>query len=276
MSLIIKLAKTEDDLKKSFSVRYKVFVEEFGYMPEEEFPDKLEKDIYDSLPTTAHFAAIENNKGLAAARMIGPNKKMITDKNKMIFGLPMEYLFDFSDYKKHNIAPCEISRSSVIKSERSSRAMLDIWKIGVKYAKMNNIPMVCTCAGTETDSSEDAKIIYVLLKLKKCLHPDIVTKPWDEPETDFKSRFPLYDQKIRKEILEENKLTAHNLGDFESRGAKLPASLEYFTRLGGKATGPPALFHKFRMFTIPMVFDINNLNEPFKTFFERENPSIKL
>jgi len=275
MNLIAKVAVSKHDLDITYHIRYKVFIEELKFMPASHFPDKKEKDAYDDLDTTIHFLVVHGNTGLATARLIGPNKKNISSK-KSIFGLPMEDIYDLSSYKSKKIIPYEISRSSVIKNERSSRAILDIWRICVQYGQMNNISMLCTCAGTETDCYEDAKIIYILLKHKNYLHPEIVTKPFHEICPDFTPRYRLYPQKIKNRILKKDRVDPDEIKEYEKKGLQLPSSLKYFIRLGGKATGPPTLFPKFRMFTIPMVFDIDNLNEPFQTFFKRNNCFVQV
>ncbi len=276
MDLIIKITENDDEKRKCFNVRNKVFVKELGFIEKENCSDSEETDIYDTLPTTTHFIAINNNKGVGAARLIGPDEKMVSGKKKNIFGLPIEELFDLSEYKKHNITPYEISRSSVIRHKRASRIILDIWKISILYGKMKKITTFCSCAGTETDCLEDSKVIYTLLKLKNCFHPDIHTEPSTGSITNSMPRHRLYDKKIVEEILEKDTLNKKSMESYELKGIKLPPTLNYFIKIGAKFTGPPVIFTKFIMYTIPMILDINNTNEPFKTFFERESEHIKL
>lgn len=45
----LELASTPEQLERVFHIRYRVYCEEFGYEPAESFPDKLEKDEFDSL-----------------------------------------------------------------------------------------------------------------------------------------------------------------------------------------------------------------------------------
>ncbi len=265
MGLIIRVARTEEEIKQCLQVRNMVFVKELGFI------DGEEKDSFDLLPTTTHFLALHNKKGVGTARLIGPNRRMAEKKKTMIFGLPIEDYFDLSEYKKKKITPYEISRSSVIKSERTSRVILDIWKISIMYGKQNSITTFCSCAGTETDSLQDAAIIYRLLRLKNYFHPSIRTRPLEVPVVNPVPRFQIYDKKIKEEVLEKMALK-----DFEEMEINLPPTLDYFTRIGAKFTGPPVFFSIFKMYTIPMILDINNTNEPFRTFFTRESPYIQL
>ncbi|HMB00103.1 MAG TPA: GNAT family N-acyltransferase [Spirochaetota bacterium] len=278
MGLKLKVAKNKADKDQTFAVRYKVFIEELGFDSEKKFTEKKEHDLYDTLPGTVSLLALKNGKGIAAARLIKPNPQMKNSNN--IFGLPIENLYDLSAYKKQNIAPCEISRSATLKNNRSSRIMMDIWKISYQYSLQNNIKVYCSCTGTETDSGESARLIFELIKLKGYLHPDIYTKPLKtRPAADNKkqkNRYPLYNKYIIKKIKNAGGLNQGNLEYFQELGLDLPATLKYFIRIGGKFTGPPVLYPQFSMFTLPWVLVLEDINEPFKTFFSRKADYIEL
>lgn len=276
MGFVVQVARKPKERDKSYQVRYQVFIRELGFMPEKDFPDEREKDPYDELASTIHFLALLDGAGVGTARLIGPNKKMTGSGGLRTFGLPMEELFDLSSYREQKIVPHEISRSSVLSEARCSRIIMDIWRISIQYAKQNGIASFCSCAGTETDSPEDAGIIHSLLKLKNHIHPRLETRPLGQTAHTHLPRYILYDPDLKKEIREKNGLSHENLAYFENKGIKLPATLEYFIKIGAKFSGPPALFPAFTMFTVPMILDLNSINEPFKTFFGRESPSIIL
>ncbi len=274
MSIEVKIATSEEELNQGYHIRYKVFIEELQFLKKEEYPDELEKDEYDFLDTTVHFIAKIDEKPVGTARLIKTNNEMI--KNNKIFGLPMEDLFDLSRYKEMEFAPLEVSRSSVIKNKRSSVIILDIWKICINYCIENHIPLICSCAGTETDNYEDVQIIYNLLKLKNFLHSSIYTKPLFEVKVNHSPKYILYDDNKKKELLTRKNFNHCTLEDYESMGIKLPVTLDYYKRIGVKFTGPPALFPEFKMYTLPMILEFGHINEPFKTFFKRKSDHIKL
>lgn len=274
MSIEVKIATSEEELNQGYHIRYKVFIEELQFALKEGYPDKLEKDEYDFLDTTVHFIAKVDEEAVGTARLIKPNREMT--ENNQIFGLPMEDLFDLSRYKKMEFTPLEVSRSSIIKNKRSSIIILDIWKICINYCIENYIPLICSCAGTETDNYEDVQIIYNLLKLKKLLHPSIYTKPLSGVKINHSPKYVLYDDKIKKELLTRKNFNHCTLEDYESLGIKLPVTLDYYSRIGVKFTGPPALFPEFNMYTLPMILEFEHINEPFKTFFKRKSDHVNL
>ena len=67
-----------------------------------------------------------------------------------------------------------------------------------------------------------------------------------------------------KEIKNAGGINEQNLASFEKKGLKLPATLDYFIRIGGKFTGRPTVFPKFRMFTMPWILIVAEIKEPFK------------
>ncbi|MBU1078438.1 MAG: GNAT family N-acetyltransferase [Spirochaetes bacterium] len=273
MNLEIKQVQNEEELNQCLHVRYKVFIEELQFDSKEKYPDKMEQDKYDELDTTIHFIAMINGRGVGTARLIGYNN-MLLEENK-IFGLSMEDLYDLSEYRENGLVPYEISRSSVIRGERSSIIILDLWKICINYCLMHNTPAFCSCAGTETDNHEDAQLIYELLKLKGLMHSFIHTNPLSESGTKHFSHSILFNKHHKKDLLIKRDSEQLTLNDFESRGIKLPPTLDYFSRIGAKFTGPPVIFPEFKMYTIPMILEFNHIHEPFKTFFKRESSRIK-
>lgn len=274
MSLEIRIANGEGDLKKCFHVRYQVFIKELKFGSPKDFPDECESDEYDPLKTTIHFLAVHDDKGVATARLIGPNKEYA--KNGKIFGLPMEDLYDLSKFKEQRIKPYEISRSSVVKDERSSIVILDTWKILINYCTKYKIKTLVSCAGTETDSYEDVMCINKIAKLKKLFHTKLKTKSFIETEKKDSPKYFLYDNKLKKQFLKDESIDTDKLKEYEEKGMKLPATLDYFVRLGISLTGPPILFPKFKMYTFPMIINLSKLNEPFKTFFDRKSDHIKI
>ncbi|MDD5066700.1 MAG: GNAT family N-acetyltransferase [bacterium] len=276
MGLIVKTAAGSDDKDKAYRVRYNVFIKELGFMREKNFPDQMEKDEYDLFPTTTHFLALHDKKEIAAARLVGPYPEKKTSGKAGVFGLPMEEIFDLSDYKKKDMLPYEISRSCVLEEHRMSRVIMDIWRISIQYARQKRVCVFCSCAGTETDCSEDARVIYLLLKAMEKFHPVIFTPPVREIKINLRPRYVLYDRKLSSEILDRKELSNEDVRHYESLGIKLPSTLEYFIRIGARFTGPPHLFPAFGMYTMPMILELDKINEPFRSFFERKSEWIKL
>ena len=60
----IELATTPEQIKSVYKIRYRVYCEEFGYEPEDRFPDKLEYDAYDN--DALHCLITHKSSGMPA------------------------------------------------------------------------------------------------------------------------------------------------------------------------------------------------------------------
>ena len=67
MSLGVKRIETSEELYNLFSMRYKVFVDEFDYFQPSE--EKLFYDHYDTYPSTMNFIAIDDKTVIGGARV---------------------------------------------------------------------------------------------------------------------------------------------------------------------------------------------------------------
>ncbi len=98
-----------DELKEEiYRLRYEVYANEFGYEDKNDFPDGLEKDIYDE--HSIHVAALINNKVMGTVRLI-----MNSD-----IGFPIDKIEGKSFYgkKPHPSKIIEASRFTVSSSFR--------------------------------------------------------------------------------------------------------------------------------------------------------------
>ena len=60
--------KGNGELKKVYRLRYKVYCEEWGFEKREDYPDGIEKDVYDDHST--HFAAVREGEFIGTVRLI--------------------------------------------------------------------------------------------------------------------------------------------------------------------------------------------------------------
>ncbi|WDP89063.1 MAG: PEP-CTERM/exosortase system-associated acyltransferase [Desulfobacter sp.] len=104
-----KEVDSEDLLRQVFRLRYEVYALEFGFENPYDFPDKLEKDAYDS--HSIHFVSInEYDEVIGTVRMILDSEK----------GFPVEHASEITRFKDKP-APrhlTEISRLAVSKNMR--------------------------------------------------------------------------------------------------------------------------------------------------------------
>ncbi|HDQ40530.1 MAG TPA: PEP-CTERM/exosortase system-associated acyltransferase [Desulfonatronum sp.] len=114
------LADTEDLKNEIFRLRYRVYVEEFGFEKPSDHPGGLEMDEYD--PYSIHFAALnENDKVVGTIRMIMDSSK----------GFPMEKAAKFA-FIGEKPSPSKISEISRLAVERNYRRRLEDGFYGVE------------------------------------------------------------------------------------------------------------------------------------------------
>ena len=134
----IKKITDEHSLKKSFSLRHKVYCEELGYEPTRE--SRLEYDEYDS--RAVHFAVIHKGSGIFAGtvRLVFEN-----DQQELPF---KKHLINFKENVKDiNVARlkkrrmCEVSRLAV-PSEFRKRKLDDKLKLNFSPEEIGCFPMI--------------------------------------------------------------------------------------------------------------------------------------
>ncbi len=96
------------ELEKVYRLRYKVYCEEWGFEEKKDYPEGIERDVYDERST--HFAAIREGQIIGTVRLIHNSDR----------GLPIEQHTrideDLSDLDRDKVA--EISRLAVSKDFR--------------------------------------------------------------------------------------------------------------------------------------------------------------
>lgn len=248
MLITVKSIKTKQDLIQAFQIRYKIYCEDSNLLPKEDYPGKMEKDEYDELSTTHSFFVYLQEKLIGTFRIIGSNNKF---KNKL-FGLPIEDLYELDELKQKNKSLYEISRVAILKEAINNEIFLDIWKSIFQYIIKSNIKGIIVSANMQTSNHDTALSVYNQLKFMNLIHDTIKTRPRDI------------------EVLQQDN---NDLNNSKKHDNKLPFVMELLKRIGFTFTGFCSYYKKFGMYTIPAYFDtskINNIHEPFRTFFFRD------
>lgn len=259
-------AKSTEQKRTCYRVRYDVFIKETGYIQIKN-EDELESDGYDELETTHHFLAYCDGVPAATARLVLPNKN-IPGKEATCFGLPIEDLFDIKYYKTNGLRIGEISRSSVKLRYRSTKTIFYLWKELIDFAADRGITDLVTNVNPETDKLCDAYLIHQHVKSQNLTDKDIVVHPKKPGIGKTRSfRFPLFKSGC---CGQEN--NACGGGDFE-----LPQTLKLFTRVGIMFTGEPMYCEKIDMCAMPMNWRLKDIEKtPFGRFFTKRESMPKV
>ena len=107
----IELATTPETMESVFSIRYRVYCEEFGYEPPDAFPDKLERDEFDAV--SSHCLVRHKATGLPAgcARLVHATEGSLLPMEKHCGHCIEESVIRAYDGRRDTV--CEFSRLAV-------------------------------------------------------------------------------------------------------------------------------------------------------------------
>jgi len=111
VSVYIKVAETEKELKQAFEVRLEVFGKELGYLDAADYPEGLEHDVYDDHPEiTSSFIALVDGRGVGTLRLVRDSR----------LGFNLEEHVVLNGLRSGNRALAEASRYAVLKEYRGN------------------------------------------------------------------------------------------------------------------------------------------------------------
>lgn len=163
------LADTPESKEIHYAIRYQVYCEEMEFANKDDFPQKLERDVYDNFSSHFIIRHIHTGQWIGAMRLI-------FRKGELLF--PMEKHCTFSEYTDLNLfnQSVELSRLCVIKEIR--RGYTETAALyGMPYAD-NDIKVVRSHNSNNINQALRRRIIFGILKAASeyCYNNDI--KDW--------------------------------------------------------------------------------------------------
>ena len=229
-----------------FQIRYKVFVEENGFIKSNFIPmyfskKMLEKDGYDdyAFHIVVYLNKKDNKKPIAAARVV-------LDSD---YGLPINRHFIHNIDRKLNFI-CEMSRISILKQYQKTKALEIIFSLA--YIISRYILKVDFClinANPDTHSIYYANNLYNYLVGNSFLHPVIQAEP-----------------------LENNCNMVYNPDSFllgEQDCFVVPNMIKKYINMNFRVIGFPIYIPKYNMCGMPMALHLNEFNVRYDKHFKR-------
>ncbi len=249
MALKIVSASSDDDKRKAFRIRYRVFGEQCRYLRPQDHPDGTESDSHDSLDTTLSFNAIWDNDPVGTAR-ISLRNVQVARQNNTDYGLPLEHIFDLSQFKAMRVEVVEFARSAVLEEYRGTRIIQSIWGCMRGYSMDKGVYYMITNANLETDSLEHARRIFDLAQQEGIVHPSIRTPAKEPYSSDVKN------EGIKYPLSADGKVT-------------LPTIINMYARLGMRFTSGPIYYREFDMCSALMAIDFRDVPSPFDKMLDK-------
>lgn len=201
--LQVRPPKNDEELKKMFQLRYKVYCEEYNFLNKSDYPDGLEKDEYDV--RSDYLIAVDRyDNMIGCVRVVKPSGEP----------LPTHTSFDIkAELHLHHLQKTvEVSRLIVEKKYRSTKVGIALYRGIYRYCTENDYQYI-----VEAMENELARWInYLFLRFIPISDPILYYSTWnrayiadvnDVSNAVKKDDYPLY--KYLNWKLPKNKFQTH-------------------------------------------------------------------
>jgi len=246
-SLTCIRVSTKTQLDDALAVRWSVFGDEMGLV---RAASGREGDEWDTLETTIHWVAYCDDLPIATIRLLLPNPLAATLGGHRL-GLPIEDQFDLSEVTcgGGSVSLAQAGRLCVLPRWRRSRALHCLFGRMYRESRSFRVTHWLGAVNCDTDDPEDAAILYRVLRAR-----GLVSERW-------RSKLPRgsgSDRPISRPFYSAAARACASAGDLD--GLRLPPNVSLNVRkLGARGLGAPAMDHRFGMFSIPMVIDLDDV-----------------
>jgi putative hemolysin len=237
----IKLARTEEERKQAYRLRYEIFLKELGDNSHMLPAEGIETDIYDG--SCDHLVIIDTEKNLT----VGTYRLLSGSKVDPKIGFYAEKIFEISKIKNLGKNILELGRSCVHKDYREGLIIDLLWKGIAEYIKQNNIRYLFGSVRLLTTDPLEVSEIFSLIKEKYYAPESMRIRP------------------LKESTFEE--LIELKVSDCKKTFLKLPALVKGYLRLGLKVYGAPAWDRHLESVVLFVALDINEMTPSYRKHF---------
>lgn len=248
----VVVARSEQQIQDAERVRWQVYCAEECLLPPTSGKDQREIDDNDFSPFTAHLLAYVGDEPVGTVRLITAPRA--GGRAKGHHELPIESKFALSGFERPGIVLAEVTRYCVLRKFRGTRVTPALFAALHAESKRRGISHWVAGANAATDSSEDAAIAYRLIVARNLLSNVFRAQSLDSmrlPDVDGHAQRCLYTAEQRSSAAR---------GELDA--LKLPHTLQLFAaKMAARYLGPPAFDTNFKVFAVPLVTRIADLDE---------------
>jgi hypothetical protein len=241
-SLVCRIAATQRELDDALRVRWAVFGAELHLVGGPVPPAPREVNCFDTLETTVHLVVYADELPVATSRLLLPNPEVARSTGTRL-GIALEQKLDLSALEGPGLVFAESTRFCVLAPWRHSEALVRLQAGLYKESRRRGVTHWVASANAETDSSEDARIVFQLAQRQGLVSPRWRV-PGREPcaSPDVPSA-PLYTPSQRAQARQ---------GQLD--GLRMPRVLSLFAhKMGARFIAEPLYDAGFRRFSMPLV-----------------------
>jgi hypothetical protein len=247
-SLYCLVASTQRQIDDALRVRWAVFGEELRLIGGPGPAAPREVNCFDTLETTLHIVVYAGTRPVATARLLLPNTEVARSTHGHL-GIDLEQKFDLSGVRAPSMRLAESTRFCVVKDYRRSDVLVRLQSCLYQESRRRGVTHWIASANTETDSAEDAALLYQVADHKGLVHPRWRVRARERSQPPAVPRAPLYTPAERERA---------RLGWFDS--LRLPRTLGLFAhKMGARFLGEPLYDAHFRRYSMPLIAALDDV-----------------
>lgn len=257
-TLTCHIATTQQQLDDALRVRWEVFGAELELLGRTAHTVPRENNGFDTLATTAHVIVYAEGVPVATTRLLLPNPEVARATGGRL-GIDLESKVDLSDLGGPEMVFAETTRFCILKDWRHSAVLMWLHAGLHQESRRRGVTHWIASANTETDSAEDARILFQV-----AAHQGLLSTRWRArtlayPSSPEAPTAPLYTPEERERARQ---------GRFE--GLRLPRVLSLFSgKMGARFIAEPLYDACFRRFSLPLVSALEDVSASTRALFDK-------
>jgi putative hemolysin len=256
MPLSCLVATTQRQLDDALRVRWAVFGQELRLLSGPVPLVPREVDCFDTLSTTVHLVVYAGSKPVATSRLLLPNPEVSLLTGRRL-GIALEQKLDLSSVDEPGLSLAESTRFCILKEWRHSEVLVRLQAGLYQESRRLGVSHWIASANTETDSPEDAELLFQVAAHQGLLSPRWRVTTLEAHAPPELPSAPLYTPQERARALQ---------GQLE--GLRLPRTLALFARkMGARFIGKPLYDAGFRRFSMPLIAALDEIPASTLTLF---------
>jgi hypothetical protein len=257
-ALTCHIATTQHQLDDALRVRWEVFGTELELLERPVYAVPRENNGFDTLATTAHVIVYADDVPVATARLLLPNPEVARATGGRL-GIDLENKVDLSDLGGPGMVFAETTRFCILKEWRHSAVLMWLYAGLYQESRRRGVTHWIASANTETDSAEDARILFQVAARQGLLSTRWRARTLAYPKSPETPAAPIYTPEERERARQ---------GQFE--GLCLSRVLSLFSgKMGARFIAEPLYDARFRRFSLPLVAALDDVPASTREFFDK-------
>lgn len=238
------IARTANEIMDAQRLRWHVYGEEEGLLPESACVGGREIDARDDRADTIHLLVYAGQEAVGTVRLLQSSAEGgSANHGRFGLGLDLDAKVDLGALSAPGLVAAEVTRYCVLRKYRHTGVTAALFSSLLATSIEHGITHWVAGANMETDCAEDAALAYRVAHEKKLVSPRWRAEPRAHAIPRTPRRRPYYTEEQRTRALG---------GDVA--GLALPRTLSLFaTRMGARFVGSPVYDAYFNIFALPLV-----------------------